>query len=250
MSAAFLSGVIDGLGPEFVPLLHKTDIIGAYFSYLVVVFFFAGLFRATGLIFANKHKEWMERRRKWEASGKFREMDFDVRHVPMVSNVGSFVCMVGLVVLFLVYMTPAYSAIILLCTFAAIVLVLLFVYLYSSGKAAISFLFWLQLAFLLLMFATGKLWIEVQRTKPAITQLHLQGGSVVTGSVVFASSSGVIFFAEGVVQPEYYPWERLEKVSLVASEKEREPPFSEKVVRNAAHTACVIKKFFGVACAE
>jgi hypothetical protein len=239
MSIAFLAGVLDGLGSAFIPLVHKADVLGTFFSYLAVILFFGGLLRLLILIIVNLYRMWRNKRRALKSSGIYQKLDWEKRYVgPISSAVASVLFAISLFIFALLIMR-AYDFVLAICVLLSALLTVLFIYFYPRLWPVV--LFSLQVAFLILMFATGRLWIEVQRVKPANTHVHLRGGTIVDGSVAFSSESGVIVFTGGAVEPEYYPWERVEKISVIATGRQAEPSESADFVRAVVRIACRIK---------
>jgi len=239
MSAAFLAGVLYGLGPAFIPLVHKTDILGTFFSYLAIILFFGGLLRLLVLLIVSNYRMWRDDRRDLKSSGLYQKLNWEMRYAgPVSAAVGSVLLAITLF-LFALSIMPAYDVVLAICVLLSVLLVMLFIYFYPRLLPMV--LFFLQLAFLLLMFATGRLWLEVQRVKPANTHVHLRGGTIVDGSVAFSSSSGVIVFTGGAVEPEYYPWEEVEKISAIATGEQADPSPSADFVRAVVRIACRIK---------
>jgi hypothetical protein len=229
-SAAFLTGVVSGLGMNFVPFVQKSDLIGTLLFYLSMVLFAAGLLRVMALFIFNMFKE------------RPQGVSWSPYYLGAVfwSFVTSLV-VVTMVAIFIITLIPGYSSIIAVSVIINGLLLAALLILYTTLKRATA-LFLAQLLFLLSMFGLGRAWMDIQRLRPPTMQVHLKGGEIVLGNVVFTSPSGLLIFVSYNLSPEYHSWDQIDKVMLKTMAGEKYEPFvSEESMKAVVRAFCRLK---------
>jgi hypothetical protein len=229
-STAFLTGVISGLGINFVPFVQKSELIATLFFYLSMVLFAGGLLRVMVLFIFNMFKE-RPQGVAWHTLIK-RDPKFflTASEAALLSIFCSFVAcllVIMMVVIFIVTLIPGYDSVVAVSVIFSGSLLAVFMILYRSSKRA-SALFLAQVVFLLSIFGLGRVWMDIQRLRPPTMRVHFKDGETVLGNVAFASPSGLLIFVSNNLSPEYHSWDSVEKVMLETIEGEKYKPLVDE----------------------
>ena len=230
-SAALLTGIIDGLGSNFIPLIQKQDLIGTVLFNFLFVLFLAGLMRLLALL-----------------THGFYIMSESVKPSTSEASVGIkilwiFGCLFVLIsiALLTIRLVTPYSAVLLVAALvcAAVLVALVLAYLNLTDRMII---FLLQLIFLFSMFGLGRAWIDIQRVKPAGVRVYLKDGMKLDSNIVFSSPSGFIIYLTGSAEAEYHTWDSVDRIKVIELPgKSRTPIFGTDTVSGIVRFVCSLK---------